>query len=336
MVAATTRKTYLTRFILASQEENNRFGNSYEETSFALEVLNDCGKLGSVDTESLQSYLQNEIQIKFDGNNMNIYDLYYLLKSLDLIISTGELVNNSLEFIILNFLDGTNQTGGGFSPTNSSSTSGVISTYFAIEAYNIIDSNIIVNEVHENWTLNCRNNGDGGYGGNASLPSSLISTYYAVLVLDNFNAINEIVNVSDTISYLSSFYISEINDQNNYGGYIPDEHAEFALLSSTYYCAKSLNILSSSELNKGETCKWVYSRQNINDGGFVDNGNENEPILSTIPCSYFAFQIITLLGGNLDVQIWMVEFNWIILIIVLACIGVAIAGAILFWRRRRI
>ena len=116
---------------------------------------------------------------------------------------------------------------------------------------------------------------------------------------------------------------------------IDHEYAESALLSSTYYCITSLTILSSSDLNKGTTCNWAYSHQNIKDGGFVDNGNENEQIDSNIPCTYFAFKIITLLGGNLDAQIWMVEFDWIILIIILSCIGVAIVVVIYFWRKRR-
>jgi len=335
MVAAATRKTYLTNYILANQDENNAFGNSYEETSFALEILNDCGKLSSVDTQSLILYLQNEMQKKFSENNMNNYDLYYLLNSLDLLINTGALVNSSLEFMILNFLDGTNQTGGGFSLTNSSSISNVISTYFAIQAYNIIDNSVVINEVHKNWTLLCRNDDDGGYGGNASLSSSLISTYYAISIIDAFSAINEIVNVSDTRSYLSSLYISEINDQNNYGGYNPDEYAQFALLSSTFYCTKSLKLLLSNDINNGATSNWVYSLQNVNDGGFTDGGNDIQKF-SSIPCSYFAFKIITLLGGNLNVQIWMIEFNWIILIIVLSCIGVVIAVAIYFWRKRKI
>jgi hypothetical protein len=334
MVAAATRKTYLTNYILANQDENNTFGNSYEETSFALEILNDYGLLSSVDTQSLILYLQNEMQKKFTENNMNNYDLYYLLNSLDLLITTGSLVNSSLGFMILNFLDGTNQTGGGFSYTNSSSIPNVISTYFAIQAYNIIDVNVSIGGLHKNWVLNCRNSYDGGYGGNASLPSSLISTYYAISILDALDATNEIEYM--TFIYLSSFFISDINDQNNYGGFIPDEYAEYTLLSSTYYCIKSLTILSATDLIKGITCNWVYSLQNIKDGGFTDRGNEDVQKFSSIPSSYFAFKIITILGGNLNVQIWMVEFNWIILIVILSCIGVVIAVAIYFWRKRRI
>jgi len=335
-VSAVTRRTHLINYILANQDQNNRFGTSYEETSYALEILNDCSMLGSVNTESLQSYLQNEIQEKFETSTMDVYNLYYLLKSLDFLISTGDLVNNSLKSIILDYLDGTNQTTGGFSPTNSSNTSGLVSTYFAIKAYNLIDSNQNISNIHKNWTLNCRNSGDGGYGGNASLPSSLISTYYAILILNNLDAINEITNVTDTVSYLTSFYIDQVNDQTNYGGYLIDNDAKFAILSSTYYCIKSLNILSPSELHKGATCSWVYSRQNIKDGGFVDKNDEIDQVYSSIPSSYFAFKTITLLGGNLDVQIWMVEFNWILLVVILLCIGVFIAIAIFFWRRNRL
>lgn len=336
MVAAATRRTYLTNYILANQVENNGFGNSPEETSYSLEILNDCGLLNGMSTQSLQLYLQNEIQKKFDENSMDVYDLYFLLNSLDLLISTAEIVNSSLQFLILNFLEGTNKTGGGFSPKNNTGTPSLISSYYAIQAYEIIDNSVLINDIHKNWTLNCRNSGDGGYGGNESLPSSLISTYSAVSILDIFEATDEIVNVSDTVNYLTSFYISEMSDQNNYGGYLPDDTAEFALLSSTYYCITSLNILSSSDLNKGTTCNWVYSLQNVKDGGFADIGSAGDQRDSTIPSSYFAFKTITILGGNLNVHIWMVEFNWILLAIVLSVVGVFIVVAIYFWRKRRI
>jgi len=340
MAASATRGTYLTNFILANQDENDVFGDSYEETSYALEILNDFGILSSIDTQSLQIYLQNTIQKEFDNNNMNVYNLYYLLNSLNLLIPSGELVNSSLKNNILNFLDGTNQTGGGFSLTNSSDTSGLISTYFAIYAYNIIDNSIAINDIHKDWILNCRNSADGGYGGNASLPSTLICTYFAIssLSLDSIDAINEIVNLSDTINYLTSFYISESSNQNNYGGYIPDEDAEITLLSSTYYCTSSLTIIStSSSLETAAiTNNWVYSRQNVKDGGFVDKNTKSTQTYSSIISSYFALKTIILLGGNFDGQILMVEFNWIALIIVLSCIGAIIAIGIYFWRKRRI
>ncbi len=335
MVAAATRRTYLTNYILANQVENNGFGNSPEETLRALEILNDCGILSSLNTQSLQSYFQNQIQNKFEDSNMDVYDLYYLLKSLDLLIS-GEYVNSSLKSKILNFLDGTNQTGGGFSPLNNTGTPNIISTYFAIQAYDIIDNTVIIDDIHKNWTHNCRNGNDGGYGGNASLPSSLTSTHFAISILDTFEATGEIVNVSDTINYLTSFYISEVNDQYNYGGYLPDDDAEFAILSSTYYCINSLNILSPSDLNGGPTCNWVYTLQNIKDGGFADRSSSDILKDSTIPCSYYAFKIITILGGNLNVQIWNVEFNWIVLIIVLSVVGALLIIALFFWRKRRI
>ena len=335
MVAAATRRTYLTNYILAHQVENNGFGDSPEETLRSLEILNDCGILSGMSTQILQSYLQNQIQKKFADNNMDVYDLYYLLKSLDLLIS-GELVNSSLKFVILNFLDGTNQTGGGFSPINNTGTPSIISTYFAIQAYDMIDDTLDINDIHKNWTLNCRNSADGGYGGNASLPSSLTSTHFAISILDALEATNEIVNVSDTINYLTSFYISETSDQYNYGGYLPDDYAKYAILSSTYYCIHSLSILSPTDLNGGPTCNWVYSLQNIKDGGFADRSSSDILKDSTIPCSFFAFKIITILGGNLDVQIWMVEFNWIILIIVLSLVGALIIIALFFWRKRRI
>jgi len=335
MVAAATRRTYLTNYILAHQVENNGFGGSPEETLRSLEILNDCGILSGMSTQILQSHLQNQIQIKFDDNNMDVYDLYYLLKSLDLLIS-GELVNSSLKLVILNFLDGTNQTGGGFSPINNTGNPSITSTYFAIQAYDMIDDTLDINDIHKNWTLNCRNGADGGYGGNASLPSSLTSTYFAISILDALEATNEIVNVSDTINYLKSFYVSETSDQYNYGGYLPDADAKYAILSSTYYCIYSLNILSPTELNGGPTCNWVYSLQNIKDGGFADRSSSDILKDSTIPCSYYAFKIITVLGGNLDVQIWMVEFNWIILIIVLSLVGILIIIGLFFWKKRRI
>ena len=336
LCAAVTRRTFLINYILSTEVEDNGFGNSYEETSHALEVLSDSGTISSLDTETLTSYLQDEIQNKFDDNKMNVYDLYYLLNSLDLLISTGDLVSSSLKNIIIYFLDTTNQTGGGFSPINTTGTPNVISTYYAIKAYNIIDNNKEINEIHKNWTLNCKNDIDGGFGGNSTLSSSLISTYYAISILELFQATGEIVSVSDTIDYLKSFYVSEVNDQDNYGGYLPYNNSNKALLSSSYYCIQSLNILSPEDLHNSPTCNWAYSLQNLKDGGFSDRSVGTEQLYSNIPCSYYAFKIITLLGGNLDVHIWMVEFNWIVLIIILSIIAFSIVIAIYLWRKRRI
>ena len=127
-------------------------------------------------------------------------------------------------------------------------------TFYVIQLYSLIGQPIANISIHKDWVLSC-NNTDGGYGGNQTLSSTYIDTCFAAFILDDerFGDINDLVDINNTLTYLKSFYVNNSADLNNYGGYLPDELAGYALLSSTYYCVKAISLISGSEFNKQET-----------------------------------------------------------------------------------
>ncbi len=337
LVLGATRRTYLINYVSSQKNSNNGFGDFYESTASALEILNYFGSLGDIDSQMAQQYLRNEINTMFESNNLNVYDLYYLLRSIDILNRSNTEVPNDLKARINLYLDDLNQTGGGFSPTNNTdSFPTMISTYYALEVYSTLDENFQIPVIHKDWVKACIDTVTGGYkGNNGQLPPSLMNTYCAVLIMNRASALNELDNVSATITYVKSFFINIISDQDKYGGYLPDLTAEHATLSSTYYSIKILNLLSTIT-NKNPTLNWVYGRQNFLDGGFSDIKGGLVQGSSSLIGSYFAVESLLLLGGSLDYNIWMVEFNYIILIILIVVFAIIIALALFLWRRRKL
>jgi len=350
---AISRKTYLTDFIISTRIEQSGFSNtqesavfSYEATADALAILHhydifeEPGLFGSstinVNISLFQDSLKNKIQPLIYSSGAIIYDLYHLYTALDLIdysLTSAQISTTKT------YLDSTNQTSGGFAPTNTSTSASLISTYYVINLYSMIGKLDQINKnLHKEWIINCSNS-DGGFGGNTTLPSTLLNTYLGVLSLNALNSLNELPNPSKTIEYLNSFYISEQSDLNNFGGYAPDNYTSISLLSSTYYCTKGLSLLDSNQLNDESTKSWVLSRQNFEDGGFTENSEASSQKSSSVLSSYFAFETLKLFNADLDMlneNIWMVEFSWVILIILLSVIGIAAILIITVWRKRRI
>ncbi|MFX0059778.1 MAG: prenyltransferase/squalene oxidase repeat-containing protein, partial [Candidatus Heimdallarchaeota archaeon] len=190
--------------------------------------------------------------------------------------------------------------------------------------------------IHKNWILQC-NNTDGGYGGNSSLSSTILTTYYAVDLINAIGDLNDLDDKIATLNYLKSFYFNDSFDINNYGGYLPDISAENSLLSSTYFCVKAINLIDSSQKTDASIL-WVLNHQNFQDGGFSDHSVTGEPELSSILTSYYAFDILLTFDAInlLNSEVFMVEFNYFVLIIVLSFIGVFILIVFFIWRRRRI
>ncbi|MFX1277567.1 MAG: prenyltransferase/squalene oxidase repeat-containing protein [Promethearchaeota archaeon] len=339
IVLGATRGTYLLNYVSSQQNGNNGFGDSHESTARALEILDYFNALERVNTSATQQYLRSEIVKMFDNNAINLYDLYYLLKSIDILNSTTTEVSTGLKEKIKLYLEDLNQTGGGFSPTNATeSSSTMISTYFAIETYSILlDDAFQVMEIHKTWIKNCRDPITGGYQGNitASIPS-LINTYCAVSIMQRAGAIGELTDIIKTVSYCNSFLVSMEADQTNFGGYLPDLTADNALISSTYYSIQVIYMLSSNAPLKENTINWIYNRQNFLDGGFTDIIYESVQGYSSIASSYFALKSLVLLGASLDIEIWMVEFNYIILIVIFIILAIIIGIAIFLWRRRKL
>ena len=352
---AKQRRNYLTDFIISTRIEQSGFSNSKVASSFSYEATVDALSIldyfdlfeeqtdiwgnikDNVNTTQFQNSLKGKISPLFSQSGAIIYDLYYLYSSLDLLdysISSGDKVLTML------YLEKTNRTMGGFAPTNVTTSASLISTYYVIQLYSQIGMlNSINKTLHKEWVLNCFNS-DGGFGGNSSSPSTLANTYYGLLALEALGSLNELPNPSKTMNYLKSFYISDESDLENYGGYAADNYTTTAFLSSTYYCVKALELLDADDqLNDEETIEWVLSRQNFEDGGFTENSDGADQRSSSVTSSYFAFEILNTFDSELSMlneDIWMVEFSWLILLIVLSVIGVIIIIMIVIWRKRRV
>ncbi|MFX1499600.1 MAG: prenyltransferase/squalene oxidase repeat-containing protein [Promethearchaeota archaeon] len=341
-VLGKTRRSYLLDFIKENEIESIGFSNaiddnnldSYEATVYALEILDDYGS-NPHEIETLQTNLENKIVDMFNNDQVQLYELFYLMKSLNILQYE---IDVNLKNRISQYLNETKQIGGGFSFSNASSSVSLTSTYYVIQLYLLINVTIDSQSEHKNWIQSC-NNIDGGYGGNRSLSSNLLNTYFAVLLFEELWNIADLVNASKTLSYLKHFYVNDSVDINNYGGYLPDNTTQYAMLSSSYLCVKTISLIDPNELNKASTISWILNHQNFNDGGFSENTVGEVEKISSIIASYYAFKTLKILNpslSSLDKDVWMVEFNYWVLIIIITCIAVLIGIMAYIWRKRRI
>lgn len=340
-VLGKSRQSYLTSFILDCELKNRGFSNaidgelSLEATAYALDILEKYN-INPQEVETLQTNLENKVKNMFDDDEVDLYNLYFLMKSIDILEHS---IDSGLSNRIYKFLNDTEQITGGFSFSNTSDSANIASTYYVIQLYSLINETIENIPFHKSWVLSC-NNTDGGYGGEPSSTSNYLTTCFTVFILDDdrFGDIYDLVDFNNTLTYIKAFYVDNSADLDNYGGYLPDELAEYALLSSTYYCAKAISLLDDSQLNAGDTVKWVLSRQNYKDGGFAENTDGYQEIDSSVISCFYAFETLRIFNSlsKLNVEIWMVEFNYWILTVVLGSIGFGIALLIFLWKRRRI
>lgn len=340
-VLGKTRKSYLTGFILDCELKNRGFANaidgelSLEATAYALEIL-DKYSINPQEVETLQTNLENRVKKMFDDDAVELYNLYFLMKSINILEHS---IDSALSNRIYKFLNDTEQITGGFSFSNTSNSANIASTYYVIQLYSLINETIENISLHKSWVLSC-NNTDGGYGGDPSSVSTYINTCFAVFILDDerFGDIYDLADFNNTLIYLQSFYVGNSADLDNYGGYLPDGLAEYALLSSTYLCVKAIALMDYSQLNAENTIDWTLSRQNYKDGGFAENTDGYQEIDSSVISCFYAFETLRIFNSlsKLNVEIWMVEFNYWILTIVLGSIGFGIALIVFLWKRRRI
>lgn len=341
-VLAKTRESYLTDYLFGTQVDNEQFGSSYQETAYSLEIINYynayevSGLFGSevkVNKIEFQDNLEDAIETMFDEGEIKIYDLYYLIKSLDIL---GASLDSTLKTKISNYVNQTEQNLGGYSSTNSTSRPDMTSTYFAYEIKTYLNEAVNLTSM-KSWILSC-NNSDGGYGGNSTLDSSQITTYLAVYLIDQIGDIDDLENKYATLNYFKSFYVSDSDDISNYGGYLPSILSETAIFSSTFYCVSAINLLDDTQLHKPATVNWVLKHQNFQDGGFSNLYGGTVQGLSSISASYYAFRLLMDFNslGSLNEDVFMVEFNYIILIVVLVVVVVLIALIFFIWRKRRI
>ena len=350
LVAAKTRDSYMINYIYANQglieDSEDFFGDNYEENTQALQILDyynafsiegPFGVEHQVDKVDLSNYLEDNLYDMFDSNTLLLYDLYNILQAFVLI---GYTIDSALNVTVQKYLNSSSHVSGGFSPINTSISSDLASTFYAYQIYNLLGVEFPNKTIHENWILSCFRI-DGGYAGNSTLTSTLLTTYYAVVLISELDSVNALMSKSKTLEYLNSFFINDTYDQIGYGGYLPMELAVFPLLSSTYFAATAIDYIQgnqSSYLHKDATVSWILERQNFQDGGFSDKYSENNQELSSITTTSYAFKTLMLFDSlsSLDQEVFMVEFNYLILTIVLVAIGILIIISYVIWRRRRV
>jgi hypothetical protein len=335
LVAAKARKSYITDFIIENRiSKSEGFTNSideqiisFEATFYSLEILNSYGLINhEIDVSGLQSTLSEDLTDMLTNGEFSQYDLFYILSSLEILGYTS-----TPDGAIESYLNQTEIATGGFAYTNTSSSSTLISTYFALRNYQLIGIEIPNKTLHLNWILKC-NNSDGGFGGKISLNSTLLNTFYAILSIDILDESTSLPDTSATISYAQSFY-------SVLGGYIPYISSSSPLLSSTH---SAVNIISSINPNayndQTATINWILDRQNTIDGGFSDAHSALQEQKSSVSSTYLAYESLNTLDalGYLDQQFGRVEFNWIILLGLLVGIGVVIALGVYLWNKRKL
>ncbi len=155
-VLAKPRKTYITDFLYECEIKNEGFSNSAENdddvseeaTAYALEILDEFNLLKTeelfqneenpfeitkkeINSTDLTEELEDNAKIESDSGDPDIYKLYFLLKSLELLEDTNEdyEVSSSVKSGIRTFVDSLLQNGGGYaaSKTSTSSISSILS-----------------------------------------------------------------------------------------------------------------------------------------------------------------------------------------------------------------
>jgi len=345
---AKSRQSHLVDFFYNNKKRDEHFGFSPQDTTNAIEILEFYDAYivevlfedtKSVDKPDLMLYLRNEIQEMFHTGEIDIYGIKQHLETLNILEPLETSLNSSLHGEIYNYINNTYRSGGGFSLTNESKAANMVSTYYIYSIFTLLDKPVENETIHKAWILSCYNT-DGGFGGNQTLSSTLITTYFAVYLVNELGTINDLVNQTNTLNYFESFYIGDSNNLDHYGGFLPDLFAETPLLGSTLLCVEGIDLIDGNALNEVEDAisNWVLKRQNHIDGGFGDWTEEIDQKFSSIGTSYSAFKILQVLGllDLLDEDIFMVELNYLTLIIVLSVIGVIVLVVYLILRRRRI
>jgi len=358
---AKTRNTYLNDFMLDHLVEDKGFTNSnredyredsddisYEATAYALEILKDndlleerdwFGKVTtSYNSSDLQERLEDVLQSRYQSGYQDIYETYFILKSLN---NMDYELSSTLAVQIQYYLGSTLQATGGYSGSDSSTSPNIISTYFSLAIYDLLDIAYPALVAHKSFVRSCYHF-DGGYGGDASSSSTLTTTYYAVLIADLLEDLDLLYDERKTNKYINSFYVGDENDEDNYGGFLPDMDAEHALISSTYYSVKAITLMDDGDQeDKKKTAEWLLNRQNFQDGGFVDMSDGYEQRFSSVVNSYYAYEAVNILGRGqlLEEKVFQKEFEWFDWIILVSILGGIVALAIygiIVWRKRKI
>lgn len=346
-VFAKTRSSYLIDYIYSNQglteESGELFGETYEDTAQALEILKYYqaftieslfGVENKVDQAELRDYLNEQLEEIFDSNTIVLYEVFNILRSLDLI---GFVIDNALNETIEDYLNSCSHNDGGFRPNDTSDTRDLTSTFYAYQIYDLLGIEFPNLTIHKSWILDCSNL-DGGYGGTPTLPSTILTTYYATFLIGELDNVDALISKSKTSEYFSSLYVNDEYDFLKNGGYLPTAQSIYPLLSSTFLCTAAINYIDHSKLNESATIDWVIYRQNHQDGGFSDKFTYDNQELSSIRTSYYAFKTLILFGAEalLNENAFMVEFDFLILTIVCTVFGALVIIGYVIWRKRKI
>ncbi|MBD3339387.1 MAG: hypothetical protein GF353_09780 [Candidatus Lokiarchaeota archaeon] len=346
------RKTYITDFVLDHEEEDEGFVNcnreedrvSNQATAYGLEILDDFDLLvkkdifGTVEKTVNSSDLVEELEDKIISlsalDTTSLSDIYFLCQALTVL---DEEIEDNAFLSAKGFVDSKQDVGGGFA-SRDDGLPNLISTCLALNIYEMIDETIPNIESHKSFILSCANS-DGGYGGNSSLSSTILNTFYVALTTEVLDDSSFLFSGGATIDYLNSFFVDDENDVDNYGGYLPSVDSKYATLGSTYYCISAIYLLDEDEVeDEDATTEWILARQNFQDGGFVDKTDGYNQKYSSLVNTYYAYSVLKLFDKELltlEEEIFEVEFNWWILVILLSVIGAIVVIGIIVWRKRR-
>ena len=294
-----------------------------------------------INTTDIPEELEDRARAEANLGDPDIYKLYFLLKSLEILEDNNEdyEISSSAKGGIRTFVDSLLQKGGGYAASKTSTTATMASTYFALKIYDLLDIDYANKSITQNWIRSCQKI-DGGYGGSIDSSSTILNTYYAIFNMDEIADVDDLFGKDSTINYLKSFFEDNENELGNYGGYYPDRDAENTMISSTFYCIKGISLIDDDELeDEDETLEWILNRQNFKDGGFKDIDDGSEQKYSSVINSYYALEVINLLDSDsvsLNEEIFMVEFNYWILGGILVAIGLVAVAIIIIRRKRRI
>ena len=170
-VLAKPRKTYITDFLYECEIEDEGFSNSVENdddmskeaTAYALEILDQFDLLqkkdlfGTVEKEinttDLPDELEGNAKSRAGSGDPNIYKLYFLLKSLELLEDTNKdyEVSSSLKSKIRTFVDSLLQKDGGYAVSQTSTSATMASTYFALKIYDLLDKDYANKSITKYW-----------------------------------------------------------------------------------------------------------------------------------------------------------------------------------------
>ncbi|MCP4763400.1 MAG: hypothetical protein GY870_16630, partial [archaeon] len=296
------------------------------------------------------SILKDTIEGKIQGYtaDKDIEKLAFALEGLDTIggISGLGTENTNNIHILLNSFKETHGSNIGFRMSENENVT-VTGTYYALKCFYHLDhtmSNITSNLTSINsYVLSCYNSTVGGFISNTTDLSApnLLNTYFSVQIYNYTNQIGSLTAavISKIDNYIDSFYISNVNDEDNLGGYIDSSDSSKATFSATYHSVLTLNTLNSNVKPSENTVNWILEHQNPIDGGFSSiKASEGLESISSCIISYYAVKIISLSENGLlwlDEQAWGLFVDWL-LVLGISLLIVAIAIAIILGYKRRI